>query len=282
MTTQHAATNSVTSVAPGDRPLDGGRDAVGVKRERSSIAFPYGDLNDAVAVARALHDNYGSSCAPDQLAAAMGHDTPQSGAFRTKVATARVFGAIEVGRGLISITDLGARLADVDEEAAAQVEAFLNVPLYQRLYEDFRNRKLPGDRGLESEIGRLGVSSKQLNKARIAFQRSADQAGFFAHGNDRLVRPNVAPSRATVRDEPERAPAQRHHQYDDPMALDGLHPLLVGLIKTIPREGESFSPKRQKQWLDAARVNFALIFGGDDDETAEESSGVHSRHQDFS
>ena len=50
---------------------------------------------------------------------------------------------------------------------------------------------VPGASGLETEINALGVSSKQTDKARQALMRSARQAGFFAHGEDRLVRPNT-------------------------------------------------------------------------------------------
>lgn len=39
------------------------------KRERSTIQFPYNDLDDAVAIAKAVYENAGISCAIDQLAA---------------------------------------------------------------------------------------------------------------------------------------------------------------------------------------------------------------------
>lgn len=254
-------------IGEGPGPENG---ATGGKREnfRSTIAFPYADLGVAVEVARTLHDRFGNSAAPDQLAAGMG-STSTSGTFRTKLASARMFGAIEVGRKLVSLTDLGVRLADAHQEMEARVDAFLNVPLYLRVYEDNLGRKLPGDKGLENMMKELGVSPKQLNKARIVFQRSAEQAGFFAHGNDRLVKPNgpKQPAKAEPTASPEPGPASRQ-VHDDDSFLDGLHPLLVGLIKTIPREGDDFSPRRQKQWLEAAKVNFALIFGGDDEEPA--------------
>ena len=48
---------------------------------------------------------------------------------------------------------------------------------------------LPPAAALEREMGQLGVASKQTGKARQAFERSAEQAGFFAHGADRLVMP---------------------------------------------------------------------------------------------
>ena len=37
----------------------------------------------------------------------------------------------------------------------------------------------------------LGVAAKQKDRARRVFQRSAERAGFFEHGNGRLVMPGV-------------------------------------------------------------------------------------------
>ena len=241
-------------------------------RTRSTVVFPYGDLDDAIEIAAAVHDTFGYGCNTDQLAARLGTDTKHGG-FRTKVTTARIFGAIDVGRNTISLTELGARLANPSDDAA-RVEAFLTVPLYAQLHDAFRGKTLPSDRGLEHEIQRLGVSPKQLNKARTAFQRSAEQAGFFAHGRDRLVLPAIASSATAPSDS---LPVERKDRpresgsRDEALSTDTLHPLLLGLIKTIPREGEPFSPKRQRQWLEAAKVNFALIFGADDDDEPRES-----------
>jgi hypothetical protein len=250
-----------------DSEARGPAQAAKPKRIVSEIAFPYGDLEDALRIAQTLHARFGYNCEPDQLAAQMGTDTKHSG-FRVQLASARIFGAVDVGRGSVSLTELGARLADEQTEREARVEAFLHVPLYGRLYEAFRGRRLPGPGGLENEMKILGVSPRQLTKARVAFQRSAEQAGFFASGTDRLVRPaNVpAPSATVSGDDPMSAQDQPIPNDYDIIGLGGLHPLLVGLIRTIPREGEPFSPKRQRQWLEAAKVNLALVFGSDDDD----------------
>ncbi|MFI4985383.1 MAG: hypothetical protein ACHQAV_05295 [Solirubrobacterales bacterium] len=204
--------------------------------------------------------------------------TPGHGTFRVRIATTRIFGAIEVGRGSISLTDLGARLADAPQAEQARVEAFLHVPLYEKLYEAFRGQRLPANKGLEHQIIQLGVSPKQAAAARVAFQRSAEHAGFFAHGPERLVRPAVAGGVSSVAAMPSTATAEPLSPEPE-MQTEGLHPLLVGLIKTIPREGEPFSPKRQQQWLEAARVNFALIFGTDDDETPRTPQGRQDHGQ---
>jgi hypothetical protein len=79
---------------------------------------------------------------------------------------------------------------DVDPHLGpqARVQAFLTVPLYKALFENYRGFTLPRDVALEQQMVSLGVATKQKQKARQAFQRSAEQAGFFAHGRNKLVR----------------------------------------------------------------------------------------------
>lgn len=57
------------------------------KRERSTIEFPYMDLEDAVEVAQAIHRTTGSTpCQHDQLAAALNLSMNSSG-YRVRIAT---------------------------------------------------------------------------------------------------------------------------------------------------------------------------------------------------
>ena len=51
---------------------------------------------------------------------------------------------------------------------------------------------LPPPAALERFMGDIGAASKQTGKARQAFIRSARQGGYFAHGEDRHVRPAAA------------------------------------------------------------------------------------------
>ncbi|MGD9894356.1 MAG: hypothetical protein AB7U18_23965, partial [Dehalococcoidia bacterium] len=159
------------------------------KRERSTIGFPYVDLDNALSVARSIHEKGGGQCELDQLAAWMGHETVSSGAFNLKIAAARLFGLIEGERQRIRLTSLGRDAIDPQKEQRARATAFLNVPLYRRIYDEHRGSLLPPDGGLEREIQQFGVAAKQADKARQTFQRSAAQAGYFAAGKTRLVMP---------------------------------------------------------------------------------------------
>src|SRR4051794_23505496 len=109
---------------------------------RSTIGFPYGSLSDAEQVAKALHDHWGGSTSPEQLAASMSA-SPRSGAFRNKTATARTFKLTETSRGKITLTTLGRQIVDPQTRADARVEAFLAVPLFGKLHDEFKSDALP-------------------------------------------------------------------------------------------------------------------------------------------
>jgi hypothetical protein len=84
-------------------------EADGETRERSTIQFPYNDLDEAVAVAKAIHENAGVSCSIDQLAAYM-KQSMTSGAFRLRVSNAAIFGLTDNERGQVRLTPLGRQL----------------------------------------------------------------------------------------------------------------------------------------------------------------------------
>jgi hypothetical protein len=238
-------------------------EAGGSQRDRSTIKFPYGDLDDATDVATTIHNNFGLSATVDQVAAAMGQSL--SGAFRAKMATAGTFGAVESARGSVHLTDLGSRLADPQTEAAAKVEAFLGVELYGAVFERFRGRTLPGDAGLETELVRLGVAQKAAPKARQTLQRSADQAGFFSHGRDRLVQPavNMMASMPNGASTPVLDPTPPAPAGPSAAAAGGLtqHPLLVGLWQELPDPNtKKLTAEQQANWIETAKLVLKLLY----------------------
>ncbi|HEV2549754.1 MAG TPA: hypothetical protein VGU20_20740 [Stellaceae bacterium] len=159
--------------------------------DRSSIVFPYLDLDTAVSVAKEVYARAAfSDCALDELAAQVGQTV--SGAFRLKVATAKTFGFLERSdRGSFRLSELGRRVVTPETELDARATAFLNIPLYRAIYERYRGRLLPPAKALEREMGQLGVAPKQTDKARQTFERAAKQSHFFAEGIDRLVQPRI-------------------------------------------------------------------------------------------
>jgi len=252
--TDASTADTVSEFAEGD-----GQGPAKATRERSTIIFPYDDLATAVRIAAITHDDYGGRCDWDQLASKL-KQKPSSGGFRLKVSAARIFGLTRGTGQTIEVTDLGGQaIAEDAAGAAARSQAFLRVPLYKALYDRFRNRSLPTDEGLEAAIRDLGVSAKQVTTARQAFQRSADLAGFFGHGRDRLVMPPAGRIEGEVQsnggaDSGEDQPADTGRSVMS-------HPLIVGLLGALPEPGSPFTAEDRQLWLQAAEVNFSLMYG---------------------
>lgn len=194
-----------------------------------------------------------------------------------KVATARIFGVIETSQGKYHLTDLGYAIVDKVRERAARVDAFLKVPLYQKLYEQFRNRQLPPrPAALEHTFVTLGVVATQKERARQAFDRSAQQAGFFDQGGkDRLIRPPVAGlAGAPPVDAAEDAgggageiPPDNNEGLNRGGNGGGggrrLHPFVQGLLDTLPEPQTTWTVEGRAKWLQAAANIFDLIYKGD-------------------
>ena len=158
-------------------------------RQRSTIGFPYADLSDVEALAFSIYNNVAfGSCSDDQLAPWLGMSAKSSG-FRIRVSAARMFGVIDTDGGQHSLAPLGKMLVDPMRQRVARVDAFLAVPLFGKVFDDYKGTALPPAAALERAIEGMGVAPKQKSRARQILERSAEQAGFFEHGKGRLVRP---------------------------------------------------------------------------------------------
>jgi hypothetical protein len=240
---------------------DNGEEMVGRRNERSTIEFPYNDLEGAIVIARAIHDNAGGACSLDQLAAFLSL-APGSGGFRARIAPAKTFGLIDTDRGQASLTPLGDRILDPETESDARIEAFLTVPLYRALFDRLRSKLLPKADGMELLIAQLGVSSKQADRARQVFERSAAQAGFFSLGKDRLVEP-VKRGRPVASSAAAEKPTMPLMSPPPQSAHSQRHPFIEGLLNKLPDPETEWSIKDRAKWLDAAVKIFDLLYKGD-------------------
>lgn len=256
MASPETAVNEVEEI---EQSQDGGDG----KRERSTIEFPYLDLDAAVEVAKGVHQVGGNSCGWDQLAAHL-NQAASGGGFRMRVMTAKTFGLLTYGQGTVTLTELGQRLNDPQQEKAAKADAFLRVPLYNRIYENYKNGTLPPADALENEIVKMGVAPKQKGKARQAFHRSANSAGYFWSGSNRLVRPAIKASAAAPAVEPEPHTDERKKKRED--ADEGRrHPLIEGLLKELPEPQSEWTTEDRKKWLEMASTIFNVIYKDSDD-----------------
>ena len=245
-------------------------------RELSTIAFPYVDLETATAVAAAILAGGGVALSRDQMAAQMG-TTSSSGTFLMKLSAARMFGLVQSApQSKFELTDLGFAILDEKDPArqkAAKAEAFLQVPLYAKTFEEFKSRQLPPrPEGLETTLVRFGVAPKQKANARLAFDRSAGQAGFFPSGPDRLIEPIIG---ATVsKSKPDQyvkdaQPATARAPVPEAMGPGASDPLIQGLLKRLPEPGKPWPEAGRVKWLQAAAHIFDLMYTGDADITIE-------------
>jgi hypothetical protein len=269
------------TIALGDaKQTAAGGEAIKSKRTVSSIEFPYNDLETAVGVARAAHNRAGmSACAIPLLAAELDHEV-NSGTFRLKITAARMFGLIRVDRASVTVTELGRRLADErgDERGPDLDEAFLSVELYSALYKRYEGYVLPPAAALEREMAALGVSEKQKDKARQAFDRSARYAGFIA-ANGRFVRPPhrvvvtahipaeaAVSADASVQSESPIQPQSNKYGSGGDGGIGDLQldPLIVGLLRRLPSPDRNWPARERSKWLQALAINLGIIYGSNE------------------
>ncbi|HEX2825668.1 MAG TPA: hypothetical protein VHP37_04930 [Burkholderiales bacterium] len=173
-------------------------DRVGI-RQISTARFPYYALSDSLDVAKTVHFTLGGTTTLDELAAALGYAGTNNGAFKSRVAAARIFGLLEKSGNRFSITDLARSiLMPVYEWSAKEslVEAFFNVELFQRVFEEYRGKQLPTEAGMKNALKTaFGITPGVVDRAYRVLMDSADTARFFdARGGARthLIVPSSA------------------------------------------------------------------------------------------
>lgn len=168
----------------------------------------------------------------DQLAAALDQSVT-SGSFLSKMNAARMFGLIEFGSNGARVTQLGFDILEESRARTARIGAFLNVPLYKRTFEEYRGKQLPSrPHGLEQAFVGFGVRPKRKGNARWAFDRSARQAGFFDHGDNRLIAPVIVDAPQEVSERSASTPP-KGTAIEAPRP--SRHPFIEGLLLTLPQ-----------------------------------------------
>lgn len=240
----------------------------GMTRTKSTVKFAYFSVSDAVRVATVLMNQRGGSCEVTELAADL-KQVATSGSFRLRISAARMYGFIETEKKNVSITPLGRRAISPQTAAAAMVDGFLNVELNSLIYDEYKSGTLPETQGLESRMQALGVTQNQVHKARQVFTKSAQQAGFFGAGRNRLVKPALGASTPEEKHDQDKPPPGTKTKQGSTLntSKDGggdlvADPILVGLLKRmLPKEGEEFPAARRRLLVSALVVNLEVIYG---------------------
>lgn len=230
--------------------------------ERPKIKFPNYALSEAVSLAKAVVDVGGSACGWDKLAKHMGF-TATGGGFRQRAMDAKMFGLIEYQNKNVSLTKLGARICDSEQEESAKIDAFLAVPLYKAVYDQYSGTDLPRDPDLEAPISNMGVPHERAKRVCLVLRRSAEQAGFFRSGNDRLVKPPFATS-GVAEEHKEDGGSQGAGGRDAKASDCRQHHFVEGLIELLPRIGEPWPIAKRMQWFQAAVSCLNLIYPDDE------------------
>lgn len=257
---------------------DSADEASASSKERSSIRFPYKNLNDAEKVAKTIFNKTGhGECEFDLLASGLGF-SPKSSGFRLLISTSMLFDLVERGGAdTYKLTELGTQIVDRDKQAAARVEAFFAVPLFKQVYDKYRGSSLPPTAALEREVNLMGVAEKQKDRARQVLVKSAEQAGFFSSGKDRLVKPatqSLELSGAESSEGTEKSLSDKDTSGIDKGKLGAgsrgsggggvlppdLDPIIAGLIARLPKSGESWPSTERTLWLGILESSFELVY----------------------
>lgn len=233
---------------------------VSTSKEKSAIEFAYTDLESAEEVAKGVHSVGGTACNADQLAAELGMEA-KGGGFRSRIAGAQTFGLVSYERGgRIALTDLGLQLVDPALERTARMNAFLHVPLYQKVYDEFKGGPLPPAPAIERAIVTMGVLDSTKVKARQVMMKSAKYAGFMEHAADRLIKPSIKGQPAADRRDDEVKKKPPGGGGDGEGGGGSEHPLIRGLLLTLPHHGEPWAVGDRLNWLRMADSIFKMIY----------------------
>ena len=159
-------------------------------RRKRATGFPVVSLAEAAAILKEA-GKYGFDHSTAAFATYMGHSTTNSGAFRQRLAAFRDWKLI-AGRGnSLAMTDIARVIAhptDDDAEHRALQTAFLNSPVFFKLYDESAKGQplAPGPLGNRAVLN-LGVAPGSKDKFVQSFVDSAVAAGLASLNEDGQV-----------------------------------------------------------------------------------------------
>lgn len=246
------------------------------KTSRSKTAYPYYNMETSLEVARVIHERGGGTCTPDQLAPWLKYSSTRNGTFVARVSAAKMFGFIISEKGEMSVSDRAKNIfAEImpEDSKKAKVDAFLDIELFRAVYDQFIGSTLPADSGLENLLKHTyKIVPDRVGPALRVLKESAEFAGFFESGSNRLVKPPVVSnsSNGAENSEGERSPdSGRGKQEQDqnrssiPNAYSpsiGIHSAISGLLRELPPQGTPWSKGKKEKFLAAFTAMIDVIY----------------------
>ena len=232
-------------------------------RERSTIEFPYSNLEEAEEGAKQLFNAAGTTEVSAVQAAAAMNQSPNSSGFRTRLASMKLFGLLEGEQGRMRLSELGRAIAEAHSAIEARAKAFARVPLYAKVIENHDGHTLPRAAPLELEFANWGVAKKQTDRARQVFERSAKHAGYIKAGSDRFVAPILRNERTATDSNGISEPSgQRPNGGNGGGDGGDLDPVIRALVQKIPPSSAPWGVDEQVMWLRMMAMAFNMTYGG--------------------
>jgi len=251
-----------------------GENAVSTK---SALMAPYFDLEASIEVARTIFNQGGGRCTNDQLVHWLKYSSVKSGAYVTRVsaATSKYFGLINDNSKNFSLSARGKQIvAPVSEgdAASAKVSAFLSVPLFNKVFEEFRGKPLPAEQGIKNLFSNYGVVKDRIPAAVRVFLNSAEQAGFFSTSGDRsrLIQPSVigGPQDVPFKEDVRASEVGNEivSKAEVPCVVqsytsnDTINPAILGLLQKLPADGAHWSKVEKARFLNAFTSSIEFLY----------------------
>lgn len=100
--------------------------------------YPDLKLGEAITYAEKIARDFGGKISAGNLAKIFGIE-PRGGGFRNRVADLMAYNLIE-GQREYKLTKLGTRLSENHNDVEARTQAFLNVPLFKEMHNEFKGK----------------------------------------------------------------------------------------------------------------------------------------------
>jgi hypothetical protein len=155
------------------------------------VEYPHCSWENAIRLAETISD-LGNNCSSQSCAAKLGMSA-EGGGFNAMKTGAVKFGLISNENGKLATTSLFNEMHlayDNEKKRRLAIGAFLSPPLFKKLWEKYRGRKLPTDMLSKILAADFGVMPKQSERIAFFFESGAKTVGLLGH--DATMLPEIA------------------------------------------------------------------------------------------